>query len=642
MSYTGTSLNNFYYYNGGNFTQGSGYLLNSTTLNNPLQFHTGGIKVFENLRLTNTIRDAPGTWKIKPKIVKGAFTVAKEHSITSFGYVTDVNYNVSNATNPNCEITFSGNLTKDTHSFWPILNMNTLSFQLFNPLITAGSGTISCEIDTPLTYNPSVGFTIDTLNTLPTIGATRSVSLLSTANHDFNCGIANLQAVNGCKFIFTATIQNLATDADKYYRSDRRQLVISNPDTTNRTVRVNDITYGKNDASNSGNEITYTNKNIDVRLTTSNKIGFTFFTLTAYNIKGTTSVTTNMKIYADNNSRTNTANRVSSGTYVSTFQFYGSNVFTPSVTTDSTSLTVTAAGGKFYIGGVAQKTLTVLRGTTYTFNVSDSSNSTHVLRFSTKADGTHGGGVLYTTGVSSANNPGTAGATVTLAVNNSAPDILYYYCTAHSGMGGMIIVRTSSSSPFVHTQALGSNEMLLINGLYESFNNVRYIDYSSYNTGLTSYTTNLSAHTGVTIGSGNYLFATFTVTPTGTWSAATNTLNVTIQNYSGFSKTSGTVAESGLLFYVWLPSAYYSGEYFWYNVNSPFDREDSFTANTDAQRKAGLIPILNSRSTSGNNLTYSCSIPANTTKTSTVHVRIGILSDNTTIRKFSGITLSGT
>lgn len=642
VSYTGTNLNNFYYYNGGNFTQGSGYLLNSTTLSNPLEFHTGGVKVFENLRLTNTIRDAPGTWKIKPKIVKDSFTVAKEHSFTSFGYVTDVNYNVSNATNPNCEITFSGNLTKDTHSFWPILNMNTLSFQLFNPLITAGSGTINCEIDAPLNYNPSVGFTIDTLNTLPTIGATRSVSLLSTANHDFNCGIANLQAVSGCKFIFTATIQNLATNADKYYRSDRRQLTFSNPDTTSRDVRVNDITYGKNDASNSGNEITYTNKDVDVRLTTSNKIGFTFFTLTAYNIKGTTSVTTNMKIYADNNSRTNTTNRVSSGTYTSTFQFYGSQVFTPSVTTDSTSLTVTAAGGKFYIGGVAQKTLTVLRGTTYTFNVSDSSNGTHVFRFSTTADGTHGGGVLYTTGVSSTNNPGTAGATVTLEVNNSAPDILYYYCTSHSGMGGMIIVRTSSTSPFVHTQTLGSNEMLLINGLYESFNNVRYIDYSNHNTGLTSHTTDLSTHTGVTIGSGNYLFATFTVTPTGTWSAATNTLNVTIQDYSGFSRTSGTLAESGLLLYVWLPSAYYSGEYYWYNVNAPFDREDSFTANTDAQRKAGLIPILNSRSTSGSNLVYSCSIPANTTKTSTVHVRIGILSDNTTIRKFSGITLSGT
>ena len=88
--------------------------------------------------------------------------------------------------------------------------------------------------------------------------------MLSTANHDFNCGIANLQAVSGCKFIFTATIQNLATDADKYYRSDRRQLMISNPDTNNRIVRIDDITYGKNDASNSGNEITYTNKDVDV------------------------------------------------------------------------------------------------------------------------------------------------------------------------------------------------------------------------------------------------------------------------------------------------------------------------------------------------------------------------------------------
>ena len=207
-----------------------------------------------------------------------------------------------------------------------------------------------------------------------------------------------------------------------------------------------------------------------------------------------------MKIYADNNSRTNTANRVSSGTYNSNFQFYGSHVYTPSVIVDNNSLTVTAGGGKFYIGGTAHKTLTVLRGQTYTFNVSDSSNSAHVFRFSTKADGVHGGGVLYTTGVSSSNNSGTAGATVTIVTNNNTPDILYYYCTAHSGMGGMIIVRTSSTSPFIHTQALGSNEMLLINGLYESFNNVNYIDYSIYNTGLTSHTTNLSTHTGVTIG----------------------------------------------------------------------------------------------------------------------------------------------
>ena len=72
---------------------------------------------------------------------------------------------------------------------------------------------------------------------------------------------------------------------------------------------------------------------------------------------------------------------------------------------------VTASAGDFFVGGTSRKALTVLRGQTYTFNVGDSSNSTHVFRFSITADGTHGGGVLYTTGVSSANNPGTAGAT---------------------------------------------------------------------------------------------------------------------------------------------------------------------------------------------------------------------------------------
>ena len=92
------------------------------------------------------------------------------------------------------------------------------------------------------------------------------------------------------------------------------------------------------------------------------------------------------------------------------------------------------------------------------------------------------------------------------------------------------------TSPFIHTQVLGSNEMLLINGLYESFNNVNYIDYSIYNTGLTSHTTNLSTHTGVTIGSGNYLFATFTLTPTGTWSAATNTLMLLSRITLGFQR----------------------------------------------------------------------------------------------------------
>ena len=69
------------------------------------------------------------------------------------------------------------------------------------------------------------------------------------------------------------------------------------------------------------------------------------------------------------------------------------------------------------------------------FDQSDSSNAGHPLRFSTTANGTHGGGTEYTTGVTVTGTPGQAGAKTTIVVAASAPT-LYYYCNVHSGMGG--------------------------------------------------------------------------------------------------------------------------------------------------------------------------------------------------------------
>ena len=93
------------------------------------------------------------------------------------------------------------------------------------------------------------------------------------------------------------------------------------------------------------------------------------------------------------------------------------------------------SGNKYYIDGILQSYITLFPGCTYEWNQDDSSNGGHPLRFSTTSDGTHGGGSEYTTGVTTVGTPGTAGAYTQIVVASSAPT-LYYYCSAHSGMGG--------------------------------------------------------------------------------------------------------------------------------------------------------------------------------------------------------------
>jgi uncharacterized protein YjbI with pentapeptide repeats len=101
----------------------------------------------------------------------------------------------------------------------------------------------------------------------------------------------------------------------------------------------------------------------------------------------------------------------------------------------SETFTVTVANSVFVIDGTNNPVLTLRKGWTYTFDVSDASNSGHPLRFRT------GTSTAYTTGVTTSGTAGNAGATVVFVVPDDAPSNLRYYCTAHgNSMGNTITV----------------------------------------------------------------------------------------------------------------------------------------------------------------------------------------------------------
>ena len=109
--------------------------------------------------------------------------------------------------------------------------------------------------------------------------------------------------------------------------------------------------------------------------------------------------------------------------------------------TDGKTYTVTVvsdSGNKYRFDGFGTSavTLDLAEGGTYIFNYP----SAHPFRFSTTADGTHGGGSEYTTGVTVLSS-----TSVQIVVAASAPT-LYYYCTIHSGMGGAINTNSTLGS----------------------------------------------------------------------------------------------------------------------------------------------------------------------------------------------------
>ncbi len=145
------------------------------------------------------------------------------------------------------------------------------------------------------------------------------------------------------------------------------------------------------------------------------------------------------------------------------------------------------SGNKYYLDGALQQTALLPKSVTIRFDQSDSSNASHPLRLSTTSNGTHASGSAFTTGVTEVGTPGSAGAYTQVTLEQDAPDVLYYYCGNHSGMGG-----TAYSGKDFSTLTSTVAELNILDGVTSTAAELNLLD------GVTSTTAELNYVDGVT------------------------------------------------------------------------------------------------------------------------------------------------
>jgi hypothetical protein len=166
--------------------------------------------------------------------------------------------------------------------------------------------------------------------------------------------------------------------------------------------------------------------------------------------------------------------------------------------TDSATYTVKVvsdSGNKYRFNdfGTSAVTLDLAEGGTYTFDQSDSSMSSHPMQLSTTANGTHGGGSAYSTGVTYQLDGSTVTASafisgfssassrkLIITVAASAPT-LYYYCYYHSGMGG----QANTNSTLGSSNFDGNNQSTVKASPTSGFSIVSYVGNGVNNSNVT-------------------------------------------------------------------------------------------------------------------------------------------------------------
>ena len=100
-----------------------------------------------------------------------------------------------------------------------------------------------------------------------------------------------------------------------------------------------------------------------------------------------------------------------------------------------------ASDNAYYFDGLESPAITLSGADSsypyyYRFDQSDSSNSSHPLRFYLEADKS----TAYTTNVTTNGTAGSSGAYTQIAVDENTPNILYYQCSSHAYMGNFVNV----------------------------------------------------------------------------------------------------------------------------------------------------------------------------------------------------------
>ena len=145
---------------------------------------------------------------------------------------------------------------------------------------------------------------------------------------------------------------------------------------------------------------------------------------------------------------------------------------------------VSDSGNKYRFDdfGTSAVTLDLQEGGTYTFDLSDSSNDGHPMKFSETSNGSHGGGSTYSTGVVYqldgasvtesnyvSNFNSASSRKIIITVSASAPT-LYYFCHYHSGMGGQV----NTNSTFGSSNFSGSIQSTVSAGITQGMSIVSY------------------------------------------------------------------------------------------------------------------------------------------------------------------------